>query len=421
MTAASVCALLAGCGISNSGKYYDRDGPPLLGGGLRAMTAKTVTPKVEPPNKWANRPYTVMGKRYVPVTGDKPMTQVGTASWYGKQFHGKKTSIGEIYNMYELTAAHPTMELPSYARVTNLKNGRSIIVRVNDRGPFLHGRIIDLSYAAATRLGYRDAGTARVRVERITRKDIAAGNIPGTSAGSGVGLVGAIVAAAAKSNSQSKPRPEASSQSRSSPEGGSTSVAASARPSELAQAAAPAPTEAPEDSMGDLVMHTQEQREPTAVISLEVEDAVIAEERAVAPSGQPTTTDQGTFRPVEPNGQTQSSAAHQNAISAILAEEEKIRAQADKELPAIEQESEAVARGVWSVQLGAYSMEENARAAAAHAEMILSQESIAPVAIVKSGTIYKVYAAQVSTRDEAVAIARRISEKLGLKAIPAQR
>ena len=109
------------------------------------------------------------------MTGDKPLTQVGYGSWYGKQFHGKKTSTGEIYNMYEMSAAHTTMELPSYARVTNLENGKSVIVRVNDRGPFLHSRVIDLSYAAATKLGYAGKGTARVRVERITRAQIASG------------------------------------------------------------------------------------------------------------------------------------------------------------------------------------------------------------------------------------------------------
>ena len=100
------------------------------------------------------------------MTGDKPLVQTGTASWYGKQFHGKKTAIGEIYDMYSLSAAHPTMELPSYARVTNLNNGRSVIVRVNDRGPFIGGRAIDMSYAAAVKLGYQKNGTTRVRIER---------------------------------------------------------------------------------------------------------------------------------------------------------------------------------------------------------------------------------------------------------------
>lgn len=105
-----------------------------------------------------------------------PILKQGVASWYGKQFHGRKTAIGERYDMFAMTAAHPTMELPSYARVTNLSNGKGVIVRVNDRGPFLGDRIIDMSYAAAVKLGYHKAGTARVKVERITRRDIAAGN-----------------------------------------------------------------------------------------------------------------------------------------------------------------------------------------------------------------------------------------------------
>ena len=117
-----------------------------------------------------------MGKRYYPMSGDHTYSQTGVASWYGKQFHGRKTAIGERYDMFAMTAAHPTMELPSYARVTNLSNGKSVIVRVNDRGPFLGDRIIDMSYAAAVKLGYHKAGTARVKVERITRRAIAAGD-----------------------------------------------------------------------------------------------------------------------------------------------------------------------------------------------------------------------------------------------------
>ena len=188
--------LSAGCSSSSPNGYYENDGPPgLFQKKILPWGGSEVKLKVEQPNKWANRPYTVMGKRYYPVTGDKAMNQVGTASWYGKQFHGKKTAIGEIYDMHAMTAAHPTMELPSFAKVTNLENGRSVIVRVNDRGPFLHGRIIDLSYAAAVKLGYQKQGTARVRVERITRRDIAAGRIPSTTADNAV-----IVASSARKN-----------------------------------------------------------------------------------------------------------------------------------------------------------------------------------------------------------------------------
>ncbi len=189
---------LAGCSSSSSrGGYFENDGPPSAVGHLKALGSNDITIRVEQPHKWANRPYTVLGKRYVPVTGDKPMTQVGEASWYGKQFHGKKTSMGEIYDMYALTAAHKTMQLPSYARVTNLKNGRSIIVRVNDRGPFVDDRIIDLSYAAAVQLGYQNQGVTRVRVERITMKDIAAGRIPSTNASDTTVASAAPAAAAA--------------------------------------------------------------------------------------------------------------------------------------------------------------------------------------------------------------------------------
>ncbi len=97
----------------------------------------------------------------------QPFRQRGTASWYGKRFHGKKTASGEPYDMYAMSAAHPTLPIPSYARVTNLANGRSVIVRVNDRGPFHAGRVIDLSYAAAHKLGYIAQGSAQVEVEAI--------------------------------------------------------------------------------------------------------------------------------------------------------------------------------------------------------------------------------------------------------------
>ena len=146
-----LAAALFGCASAggNNGKYFDRDGPPSTVSAWRAAATGTMKIKVEPANKWANRPYKVMGQSFTPMTGDKPFTQTGTASWYGKQFHGKKTAIGEIYDMYAMTAAHPSMELPSYAKVTNLANGRSVIVRVNDRGPFIGGRAIDMSYAAS--------------------------------------------------------------------------------------------------------------------------------------------------------------------------------------------------------------------------------------------------------------------------------
>ena len=112
-------------------------------------------------------PYTVLGKNYFPLQDSKTYVQSGTASWYGTKFHGQNTANGEVYDLYGMSAAHKTLPLPSYVRVTNLDNNRTVILRVNDRGPFYSDRIIDLSYAAAKKLGYAETGTARVKVEGI--------------------------------------------------------------------------------------------------------------------------------------------------------------------------------------------------------------------------------------------------------------
>ena len=124
-------------------------------------------PKAEPLHHFANRPYVVLGKSYVPYTSLQPYKAQGIASWYGKKFHGQKTSIGEPYDMFSMTAAHPTLAIPSYVRVSSATTGRSVIVRVTDRGPFHADRVIDLSYAAAYKLGFINNGSGPVEVEAI--------------------------------------------------------------------------------------------------------------------------------------------------------------------------------------------------------------------------------------------------------------
>lgn len=125
-------------------------------------------PVPEPPSKYGNRsPYTVLGETYVLLPSAKGYRETGKASWYGKKFHGLRTSSGERYDMYKMSAAHRTLPLPSYVRVTNLANNKSVIVKVNDRGPFHSDRILDLSYAAAARLDMLKTGTAHVRLEAI--------------------------------------------------------------------------------------------------------------------------------------------------------------------------------------------------------------------------------------------------------------
>lgn len=155
------------------GGYYLDDGP----GEVRPANLDelpSARPQLEPIAIRNTRPYTVMGQSFTPQTSlEEPYQQKGRASWYGKKFHGAKTANGEIYDMHQMTAAHPTLPLPSYAKVTNLSNGKSVIVRVNDRGPFLRGRIIDLSYAAAFQLDYIKHGSAEVLVEKMTPDAIA--------------------------------------------------------------------------------------------------------------------------------------------------------------------------------------------------------------------------------------------------------
>ncbi|WP_346837254.1 septal ring lytic transglycosylase RlpA family protein [Microbulbifer sp. SAOS-129_SWC] len=137
-------------------------GPPVP---VDMLATPEPTPVREPVGVAGNKsPYVVGGVTYHVRTGAKGYRARGRASWYGTKFHGKRTANGEVYNMYAMSAAHKTLPLPSYAKVTNLENGRSVIVRVNDRGPFVAGRIIDLSYTAAQKLGYLDKGTAQVEV-----------------------------------------------------------------------------------------------------------------------------------------------------------------------------------------------------------------------------------------------------------------
>lgn len=151
---------------SPSSKYYADDGPPLVAPADLDRVPDAV-PRLEPLHRFANRPYTVLGRDYLPATVLRPYRESGVASWYGRKFHGQKTSTGEVYDMFAMTAAHPTLPLPSYARVTSASNGRSVVVRINDRGPFLHGRVIDLSYAAAARLDIAQRGSGEVVVESI--------------------------------------------------------------------------------------------------------------------------------------------------------------------------------------------------------------------------------------------------------------
>jgi rare lipoprotein A len=179
-----ICTMLfIGCESTPSGRYAQKHDSAPRHVAKEPETLDAV-PKYEAYRMFNSRPYKVLGKHYTPMTSGKGYEQTGYASWYGQKFHGHLTSNGETYNMFAMSAAHKTLPLPSYVRVTNLENNKQAIVRVNDRGPFHDNRIIDLSYAAAVKLGYHSKGTTKVKLEVIhfdEHNNVTIGNRPTVS------------------------------------------------------------------------------------------------------------------------------------------------------------------------------------------------------------------------------------------------
>lgn len=213
------------------GAFYLDDGPGDAAPADLDAIAEPV-PRLEPLHRGTMRPYVVMGQSFTPMTELAPYKARGVATWYGRRYHGKPTASGEIYDMYAISAAHPTLPIPSYARVTNVATGKSVVVRVNDRGPFLSNRLIDLSYTAAHRIGMLGAGTATVEVETI----IPGGPLPAT----------AIAAAqpAARAPAAAPPAP-ASPGPRTADVDPILAIAAAARAAEPVAAPLPEPQTAP--------------------------------------------------------------------------------------------------------------------------------------------------------------------------------
>jgi rare lipoprotein A len=173
----SFCLILGGCATNRPGKpdtggFYGGDRPPTYSQRDFDKIPDAI-PKAEPLSRTGNNPYTALGKSYTPLKSSRGYVKRGVASWYGTKFHGRRTSSGESYDMWAMTAAHPVLPLPTYVEVSNLDTGKRIVVKVNDRGPFLHDRIIDLSFAAAHKLGIADKGTGRVEVRAIDPDDFA--------------------------------------------------------------------------------------------------------------------------------------------------------------------------------------------------------------------------------------------------------
>ncbi len=180
LCAIAMAVLLGACGTTakqTGGGYYLDDGPP-EGAPSSFEDVPDAQPKQEPLRSSTLKPYTALGMRFVPMTRLEPYRAQGRASWYGRRYHGRVTASGEAYDMLAMTAAHPILPIPSYARVTHLRNGRTVIVRVNDRGPFHSERVIDLSYAAAAKLDLVREGSAQVEVELIIPAQYSVSAIP---------------------------------------------------------------------------------------------------------------------------------------------------------------------------------------------------------------------------------------------------
>jgi rare lipoprotein A len=245
-TAILIAVALSGCGTvttressapakpaaPRAGGYYLNDGPADNPPSHLEQIPDAV-PRVEPLRRSAMRPYTVMEQNYTPMTQLAPYKARGIASWYGRRYHGQQTASGEIYDMYGMTAAHTILPIPSYARVTNLANNKSIVVRINDRGPFRSDRLIDLSYTAAYKLGVLGGGRALVEVETIMPGAQIAGKTPAISTADKTGSGGETGQAANRAPAPDTPVPPVAATQSSTPgpaEGSDQAVASQPLP-----------------------------------------------------------------------------------------------------------------------------------------------------------------------------------------------
>ena len=207
-----VLVLMSLGACSSGGRYYQDDGPPRTVP-PEVLNTPDAVPRSEPPGAKGNKPYTALGNTYYPLSSARGYVATGSASWYGTKYHGQTTSSGEIYDMYKMTAAHPTLPLPSYVRVTNLQSRKSVVVRVNDRGPFLNNRIIDVSYAAAARLGILATGTGQVEVKTVFPEAVPGSVTTSTTTATGTGpyppglVSSAIIEAPLNDEGMSDPAP----------------------------------------------------------------------------------------------------------------------------------------------------------------------------------------------------------------------
>jgi len=387
---------------SGRGGYYQDDGPgENPPDGLHDVP--DAEPKVEPALPRANRPYTVFGKTYTPIADDRPFRQRGVGSWYGRKFHGQKTSSGEPYDMYKMTAAHPTLPIPSYARVTNVNTGAQVIVRINDRGPFHAGRIIDLSYTAALKLGYLGKGSGQLEVERLLPDEIA--RIAAARRAGGTRMADG----AAREDGGNAPTRPAASHAPATPAGqaiaGATlptmaagGVAAAIRPA--GEAAPPAagqavvllPVSAPE---------SPDVRAEALAPGRSVQATV---PRTVVGAGEGGTGEDGTDDPL--------GLALASTLASVPQDAGQARAAAPRE--------DAAAAAGFYLQFGAFSQASNAHAVRGEMQKKWLAQ-LPPLEVVASGVLFRLFSGPFATRGDALAAAQRLQDAGLSKPVVVQR
>ncbi|WP_235835097.1 septal ring lytic transglycosylase RlpA family protein [Piscinibacter terrae] len=351
----------------------DRDGPEAnppadLG------SVPDAEPKIEPIRSGGpNKPYEVQGRDYKPITEDRPFSERGLASWYGKKFHGRRTASGEIYNMYAMTAAHPTLPIPSYVRVRNPANDREVVVRINDRGPFHPGRIVDLSYTAAFKLGVL-RGVAPVELTRITFDEIRTGAWRKGPASPGAPMQDSAMVAAVSRRSAGAAEQDA--------------AAPVSTPSRVTAPVVP-PSLVPPSVVATPSVAVAQPSSPAPVVA--VPPAATMPDPVVAMSAAPPASE------ATPTA-TPASPAPTAADTAL---------------------STRPAPGFW-VQLGAFRQRNGAEGF--HRKVAADLDWLAPLlAIFNESSAYRLQAGPYASRDEAQGVARRVRESIQLVPVIVER
>jgi rare lipoprotein A len=377
-----------GGAAGRGGAYYLDDGP---GDNPPSdlLAVPDAVPRVEPLHPFANRPYRVFGVEYVPRPDLTEHRERGVASWYGRKFHGRRTSSGEPYDMYAMTAAHPTLPIPSYVRVTHVRNGRSVVVRVNDRGPFLHRRVIDLSYTAAYRLGYVDDGHAEVEVELLSSP---------SGPGRGPSPMPAPADVARATGRAEPTRAQGPSEAART----SARATASAPPAPV-EPAAPAPMLAEAVAVERLSFETLiDDRPPAPPASASAASASASGSAASASAASASASGSAA------------SASVASAPAAVLA------SAASAPVAAAPTASRAAqASGTW-LQIGAFASRGNAEAVRARFSREVPWLAV-PVDVLRQGDTWRVQAGPWTSREDALAVAARIASNGAFRPIPVVR